>query len=164
MTILQGSLWKAPTLGMLILATACGGGDGAANSTAEQEGAASAAPATQVVPAQPPQNEAVAPEPGGQVIEVQMKMEGATKAVFEPAKITARQGDVVRFVNVDNVHNVSFPKGNNPSGVTLPPTSPYLTQPGQVYELKVDLPAGTYDFQCDPHAAMGMVGQLTVAQ
>jgi plastocyanin len=28
----------------------------------------------------------------------------------------------------------------------------------------VDLPAGDYKFQCDPHAALGMVGTLTVTE
>jgi plastocyanin len=163
MSTFQGTLLRTSTIGMLMFATACGGGDGAANSSAEQEAASSAAPATQVVPAQQPQNASVAPEPGGQVIEVRMLMEG-TRGVFEPAKFSAKAGDVIRFVNVDNVHNVHFPKANNPAGVTLPPPSPYLTQPGQLYEMKVELPAGTYDYQCDPHAAMGMVGQMTVTQ
>lgn len=30
--------------------------------------------------------------------------------------------------------------------------------------MTVDLPAGEYHFQCDPHAALGMVGTLTVTE
>ena len=147
----------APVLGILALA-ACGGGDEAAS----PEARAASTPATQVTdPAtQALAGNEVSPAAGGEVIEVRMTM--ADGGRFEPARITAKPGDVIRFVNVENVHNVHFPAANNPPGVALPPASPYLTSPGQTYELKVEMPAGTYDYQCDPHAAMGMVGQLTV--
>jgi plastocyanin len=169
-------------VGLLVLAAACGGGDreaasaGALNTdaaAAESDAAQTAAqvspggatapgagPATAVsTPAGDPET-SVAPDAGRQVIEIHMVMPGGANPAFEPAQITAKPGDVLRFVNKENVHNVHFTTG--PSGATLPPASPYLTQPGQVYELKVNLPAGSYDFQCDPHLAMGMVGVLTV--
>lgn len=82
--------------------------------------------------------------------------------LFEPADVTAQRGDVVRFKLVSGVHNVSFPAAQNPGGVTLPAASPYLQAPGQTHDLVVDLPAGVYHYHCDPHAALGMVGTLTV--
>ena len=88
-------------------------------------------------------------------------MEGANN-YFEPAELTVEQGDIVRFVLVSGVHNVSFPAASNPGVAALPAASSYLASPGQTYELTVDMPAGEYAFQCDPHAAMGMVGTLTV--
>jgi plastocyanin len=81
---------------------------------------------------------------------------------FEPAQISAKQGDVIRFTLVSGVHNVSFPAANNANASNLPETSPYLQLPGQTHDLLVELPAGEYAFQCDPHAALGMVGTLTV--
>lgn len=145
-----------PAAALVTLLAACGG-------EAETAPVAETTPpATEVnTPAPAPQNE-VAPAPGAEVVEVRMNMQSGGR--FEPSKITARPGDVIRFVNVEGVHNVSFPQGNNPAGVALPGPSAYLTQPGQNYEMKVELPAGTYNFQCDPHAAMGMVGELTVTQ
>lgn len=100
------------------------------------------------------------PAAGGKVIEVRMTM--ANGGAFEPAQVAANPGDVIRFVNVDNVHNVSFPAARNAGAADLPAPSPYLTGPGQTYDLAVGLAPGTYTFQCDPHVAMGMTGTLTV--
>ncbi len=164
-----------PLLGLLAFAAACGDADrDAANGSAPASDAAQTAaqvssggatasaggPVTVVSTPAGGTESTVAPDAGGQVIEIQMVMPGGANPAFEPAQITAKPGDVLRFVNKENVHNVHFTTG--PSGATLPPAGPYLTQPGQVYELKVELPPGNYDFQCDPHLAMGMVGKLTV--
>ena len=146
------SLWQLPALSLLVLSAACGG-QGEAAPAASENAATAEAPAAQTA----------APAAGGQVIEVKMTM-GTGQPVFDPAQVTAKPGDIVRFVNVDNVHNVSFPADKNASAANLPAPSPYLATAGQAYDLKVELQPGTYTFQCDPHAAMGMVGQLTVAQ
>lgn len=153
--------WKVPALGMLVFAAACGGADA---NPAPADVAVTDAPATQVPTPAEAHNEAIEPAPTGEVIEVRMVMPGGQNPLYEPANITARPGDVIRFVNVENVHNVSFPPAGNPSGVDLPAPSPYLTQPGQTWELQVDLPAGTYKFICVPHLAMGMTGTLTVTE
>ena len=81
---------------------------------------------------------------------------------FEPAKIEAHRGDVLRFTLVSGVHNVSWPVDKNPAGAALPPVGDMLQLPGQTYDVAVNLPAGTYHFQCDPHAALGMTGELEV--
>lgn len=164
-----------PVLGLAALA-ACSGeqsaepvgaSDGTANAaeTAAQvstTGQAGAGPATDVTTPVGSGSSTVQPSSGGKIVEVKMVMPSGANPRYEPAQVTARPGDVIRFVNTENVHNVHFVKG--PAGATLPPASPYLTQANQTYDVKVDLPAGSYDFQCDPHVAMGMVGQLTVAQ
>jgi plastocyanin len=100
-------------------------------------------------------------EATGTVIEVKMVTDGAGN-YFEPAEIAAQPGDVVRFTLVSGVHNVSFPAASNAGVSALPEVSPYLQLPGQTHDLLVELPAGEYAFQCDPHAALGMVGKLTV--
>ncbi len=153
----------APLIGALVIA-ACGGSDQDLGADDRTEPNLPPAPATEVTAATPAAtstNPTVAPDPGHQVIDVQMTMQG-DKGVYVPAKVEATRGDVIRFVNGENVHNVHFAAANNPSGVSYPPASPYLTQPGQTYDLKVEFPAGKYDFICDPHAASGMVGELTV--
>jgi plastocyanin len=82
--------------------------------------------------------------------------------LFEPADLTVQRGDIVRFKLISGVHNASFPANKNPGGLTLPAPTPYLQAPGQTHDLVVDLPAGEYYYQCDPHIALGMVGTLTV--
>jgi plastocyanin len=37
-----------------------------------------------------------------------------------------------------------------------------LQLPGQTFDLPVNLEPGTYYFQCDAHAALGMKGHVTV--
>lgn len=103
----------------------------------------------------------VAAQATGTVIEVKMVTDGVGN-YFEPAEVKAHPGDVVRFVLVSGVHNVSFPAGENASGAALPATSEYLQLPGQTHDLAVELAPGSYKFQCDPHAALGMVGTLIV--
>jgi plastocyanin len=99
-------------------------------------------------------------EPTGTVIEVRMMSVNGER--FGPAELTARRGDVVRFVLESGVHNVSFPDDQARPGVRLPESSPYLQVPGQTYDILIELPAGDYTFHCDPHAVLGMVGRLTV--
>lgn len=110
---------------------------------------------------QPAAAAAPAVEPTGTVIEVKMVTDGEGN-YFEPAEITAQRGDVLRFVLVSGVHNVSFPADRNPGKAGLPEAGPYLQLPGQTYDYTVGLNAGEYEFVCDPHAALGMIGTLTV--
>lgn len=98
----------------------------------------------------------------GEIIEVEMTMSGG--GAFEPGEITAQRGDVLRFINVEDVHNVSWPASQNPSGVELPANSPFMTSPGETHDVAVTMPPGTYVFQCDPHVPMGMVGTLEVTE
>jgi plastocyanin len=96
----------------------------------------------------------------GEVITVEMHGIGAQ--YFEPADFTARRGDVIQFKLVSGVHNASWPADRNPAGVRLPDATPYLQAPGQTHEVVVDLPPGEYEYVCDPHIALGMVGTMTV--
>ena len=100
-------------------------------------------------------------QPTGTVIEVKMITDDRGN-YFEPADVEARRGDVLRFVLVSGVHNVSFPGDLNPGAAGLPEASAFLQLPGQTLDLTVDVSTGSYGFQCDPHAALGMVGTLTV--
>ena len=120
---------------------------------------AAAAPA--VEPAAP----AAAPAATGNVVEVRMvtSANGAS-GTFEPANVTVKKGDTVRFItDGKTVHNVSFPPADNVGKSNLP-ASPgtYLTTPNQSYDVVVNMDPGTYNFHCDPHATMGMKGVLTV--
>lgn len=102
-----------------------------------------------------------APAPTGTAIVVNMITDEKGNR-FEPATLRARNGDILRFSLVSGVHNASWPADKNPAGTTLPPVGDLLQLPGQTLDVVVNLPAGTYHFQCDPHAALGMVGELVV--
>ena len=81
---------------------------------------------------------------------------------FEPNKIEARQGDLIRFTLQAGVHNVHFLPDSNAGKSGLPPASDMLQLPGQTYDLLVRFPPGHYYFQCDPHALLGMIGRLEI--
>lgn len=144
---LQNLLGTA-ALGLSLFAAACGG-DRPADS-GDQPAAASSQEAS-----------APAPAATGRVIEVKMTTDEKGN-YFEPNEIEAKQGDVLRFTLVNGVHNVDFPADRNPGKSGLPGPSPMLQLPGQTQDVPVTFEKGEYHFQCDPHAALGMVGKLRV--
>jgi len=97
----------------------------------------------------------------GNVVEVRMITDDVGN-YFEPAEITARPGDMIRFVLASGVHNVSFPSDQNANAAGLPEPGPFLQMVGQTHDVTVGMGPGEYRFQCDPHAVLGMVGKLTV--
>ena len=102
------------------------------------------------------------PDPGRHVIVVELYTDG-TGNYFKPAKIDAQKGDVVRYTLKVGVHNVHFLPDSNAGKSGYPQAaSDFLQLPGQTYDVKVTMAPGTYYFQCDPHAALGMHGYLTV--
>jgi plastocyanin len=140
------SLLSAAALGLSLFAAACG--DKPADATPADAAAAQGAP------------QAAAPATGT-VIEVKMVTDDKGN-YFEPAAITAKAGDVLRFTLVSGVHNASFPADKNPGGSGLPEATQYLQLAGQTADVTVPATPGEYTFQCDPHAALGMVGKVTV--
>ena len=108
--------------------------------------------------------------------EVRMVMEG-TSARFEPAALTIKAGDRVRFVNVSGgPHNVSFDPAKVPDDVERvisaampnqlqgqPLWGPLMTGANEAYTISfAGVKAGRYEFFCMPHMAMGMKGIITV--
>lgn len=91
-------------------------------------------------------------------------IDGGVSGEFAPRVVRARRGEVLRFsmADGDGHHNVSFaPFNRDKLGVRFPADSPFLTNPGQSWQLRVDLPPGTYEFACVPHAE-GHRGTLIV--
>jgi plastocyanin len=127
--------------GLALGVGACGGGDGG-NPAAGRNG---------VLPGV---------TPTGDVVEVLMV--SGRGEIFDPDHVTVRRGDVLRFKLEMGVHNASWPADRNPAGVELPESTPFLQIPGQTYDVLIDMPPGDYTYICDPHAALGMVGTLTV--
>lgn len=97
----------------------------------------------------------------GKVIEVKMITDDKGN-YFEPAAIHAETGDVLRFTMVSGVHNVNFLPDSNVAKQGLPPASELLQLPGQTLDIPVTFAEGSYYFQCDPHALLGMIGRLHV--
>jgi len=148
--------------GLVVVAAACGkkGGDTAADTTATM------APST---PAATPPAAAT-----GTAHDVNMELDGSTYK-FEPAALTIKSGDVVRFHDVSGgPHNVSFYTDSIPAGAaaaltagmpdqTAPLSGPLLVEPNAVYTVSfAGAPAGTYKLYCLPHTAMGMKATITV--
>ena len=101
------------------------------------------------------------PAAGGKVIVIKL-ITDETSNRFEPNKIEAKKGDVLRFTLQAGVHNVHFLPDSNPGKSGLPPASEMLQLPGQTLDIPVTFAEGHYYFQCDPHAALGMIGHLEV--
>jgi plastocyanin len=103
--------------------------------------------------------------PRGETIVVRMVDISATEFKFEPAEITVRPGDVVQFVQAGAMpHNVQFKDGPAGSDLSSLLMGPFLTQPGETYDVVIDerFTAGSHPFVCTPHELMGMKGTLTV--
>ena len=156
---MRNAFYKVPVLGMIVLAAACGGGDSAETTNDTPQGS----DGTPAVTTDAPNTSATTPQAQGTVHTVRMTTtQGGASGTFEPANITVKKGDVIKFVSEGNAaHNVSFPADQNAGKANLPAPSQFLTN-GQSYELQVTMDPGAYKIQCDPHAAMGMVGAITV--
>lgn len=137
-----------PLAPLIWVLAACGGGADAPPEATEEPGA-EAAPA-----AEPSSG-------GGDVIEISM-ITDENGNYFEPSEIEAHRGDTLRFTIISGVHNVAFPDSTNPGKPNMPGSGPMLQLPGQTYDFVVEFPPGEYNFQCDPHAPLGMVGVLEV--
>jgi plastocyanin len=103
------------------------------------------------------------PAPGRQVIVIEM-ITDETGNYFKPKEVEAKRGDVLRFTIKTGVHNVDFLPDSNPGKTGLPPASELMQLPGQSVDIPVTFAPGKYYFQCDPHAALGMRGQLEVEE
>ncbi len=148
-----------------IMFAACGG--------SETTPATDAAPAA--VDAAPAAGTATLAPATGTVHEI--KMVGDDKGYrFEPANLTIKSGDAVKFVGVSGFpHNVAF------NGTTLSAAvksqldanfgigragelmSAMYVAANEGFTLSfANIPAGAYEFNCTPHLAMNMKGVITV--
>ena len=165
-----------------VLLGACAGGDKGAADTVGVATDTSAAAATTTPPAATapaatsPAAGAVAAAPiTGTVHEV--KMIGDAKGYrFEPANITAKAGDGIKFTVVSGgPHNVAFDPATVPadSKAQLDAnmgadkmgelSSALKMNPGESVTVSLgNIKAGVFPFHCTPHLAMGMKGQITV--
>jgi plastocyanin len=104
---------------------------------------------------------APAATPTGKTVVVELNSD-ANGNFFKPATFEVHRGDVVRFTLKSGVHNVHFLPDSNAGKSNLPPASDMLQLPDQTFDVPVNFEPGTYYFQCDPHAALGMSGHMKV--
>lgn len=94
---------------------------------------------------------------------------------FDPASITIKQGDGIKYVNVSGgPHNVALDPASLPADAkaqleaNMPNTisdlsSPMLVNPNDSYTISFGkVPPGTYTVHCTPHLAMNMKQTVTV--
>ena len=147
----------------VVLLGACGGGESPATDTA-----------TTAAPVTPAPTGAVAyVAPTGTIHEVRM-VGDATGYRYEPANITVKAGDGIKFINVSLwPHNVAFDSAvipadqkdqlfaNMPGGSDG--SSPIFTVANEEWTLSLgNIKPGKYPYFCTPHLAMNMKGEITV--
>lgn len=135
-----------------LLAISCGGTEKA--STGDQSGSAATS-------ASGASSGGTAATPTGKIVVVELNSD-AQGNYFKPAKFEVHRGDIIRFTLKSGVHNVHFLPDSNPGRANLPPASDMLQLPDQTLDIPVNLAPGKYYFQCDPHAALGMIGHVEV--
>ena len=148
----------------VVLLGACGGGE---------------TPATDTTTAAPP---AATPAPTGSVAAApatgtthEVKMVGdATGYRYEPANITVKSGDAIKFIFVSGgPHNVAFDPAAIPADqkdqlfANMPGatdgSSPMFMVEKEEWVLSLgNIKPGKYPFFCTPHLAMNMKGEITV--
>jgi plastocyanin len=143
-------------LAVILTAAACRGessrrGDTTVGGSAPQPGVAGTGSAS-----------ATPPGGTGKVIEVKMMTDDRGNTRFAPNRIDANAGDVLRYTLVSGVHNAHFLRDSNAGKSNLPRPSDLLQLAGQTTDVALNFGTGTFFFQCDPHAALGMTGRVTV--
>ena len=151
---------------------ACGGGDKKTDTAGATAGNTTTPPATTPTP---PAAGAMAKMPAtGATHEV--KMIGDDKGYrFEPANLTIKQGDAVKFIMVTGgPHNVAFDPATIPAdgkaqldanmdNKMSELSSPMLQNPNEDYTISfAGVKPGQYPYHCTPHLAMNMKGVITV--
>ena len=124
----------------------------------------------------------LAPNPGepsapitGQTVEVKMLQDDKGNYHFDPADVSIKSGDGVKFIMVSGgPHNVAFDPAQIPAdakaqlSANMPQqvselSSPMMMNPNETYTISFGkMPAGKYEYHCTPHLAMGMKGTITV--
>ena len=148
---------------------ACSSGDKNAQQTSATQNDTAAAPATQNTGASG--TAAMAPITG-RTHEVRMIGDGQTYK-FDPANLTIKAGDGVKWIMVTGgPHNVAFQNVAGASKAQLSAnmptqlkelTSPMMMNANETYTVSfANVAPGTYNYICEPHAAMNMKGTITV--
>ena len=169
-------LYALTVLASAALLAACGGDKGGATDSAATGSTPTPTPATAT--AQSPSNsgEGDAPSPiTGQTVEVKMLQDAQGNFRFDPADVTIKPGDGVKFIMVSGgSHNVAFDPAQIPASgkaqlsANMPQqvselSSPMMMNPNETYTISFGkMPPGKYAYHCTPHLSFGMRGTITV--
>jgi plastocyanin len=151
---------------------ACGGGGEKAADTTKAVPPAAAAPAAPGGAAPT----STVPKVAATGATHEIKMIGDDKGYrFEPADVTIKSGDALKFVNVTGgPHNIAFDAETMPADAKAQLdanmdnkmadlSSPMLMNPNEEYTISFGgVKPGKYTFHCTPHLAMNMKGSVTV--
>jgi plastocyanin len=150
--------------GLALILAACGGDKSGTQAGAKPADSAAAGQTAGAAPA----------AATGATHDVNMVLNGS-KYEFQPAELTIKSGDQVRWHNVSGgPHNVQFYPDSIPAGADKvldanmpekmgPLAAPLLTEPNAVYTISfANAPTGDYKYYCLPHQALGMKGKITV--
>ena len=155
---------------------ACAGGDKNAGDTTAVGVDTSAASAPAAAPASttPAGGSASMAAITGTTHEVKM-IGDAQGYRFEPANITVKAGDGIKFTTVNGgPHNVAFDPATVPTDVQAQLdanisekmgqlSSALKTNPGESVTVSfANIKPGKYPYHCTPHLALGMKGEITV--
>ncbi|MFL5614299.1 MAG: plastocyanin/azurin family copper-binding protein [Gemmatimonadaceae bacterium] len=163
--------WNLTAFVAVILAVACGG----AKKSTTDSAATAPTPTPANATASPTANGDAAAPITGQTVEVRMLQDAQGNYHFDPADITIKSGDGVKFVMVSGgPHNVAFDPAQIPADAKTQLSanmqqqvselsSPMMMNPNETYTISFGkMPPGQYAFHCTPHLAMGMKGTITV--
>lgn len=153
---------------------ACAGGDKNAGDTTAVAVDTTAAPVAAAPAPAAPGGAATAAAITGTTHEVKM-IGDATGYKFDPANITVKAGDGIKFTVVNGgPHNVAFDPATIPTDVQGQLDANISEKMGQLSSaLKTNagesvtvsfanIKPGKYPFHCTPHLALGMKGEITV--
>ena len=160
-----------------LMLAACGGGEKAADTTAAATPAAdttAAAPAAAGSTSTAAAGAVAAAPITGTIHDVKM-IGDAQGYRFDPATITIKEGDGIRYTNISGgPHDVAFDpalisaavkpqlSANMPNQMS-DLAGPLLIQPNATYTISfAKIPPGTYEAHCTPHLAMNMKQSITV--
>ncbi|MGQ0539038.1 MAG: plastocyanin/azurin family copper-binding protein [Gemmatimonadaceae bacterium] len=148
---------------------ACGGGEKGTDTTMMAD-----TPTVSAMPSDSPPPSGGGAPITGTTHEVQM-VGDATGYRFEPAAITVKAGDGIKFINVSGgPHNVAADPAKIPDDVEAalsanmpnqmaPLSGPLLTNPNEAYTISfAGIKPGTYELNCTPHLAFNMIIKVTV--
>jgi plastocyanin len=123
-----------------------------------------------------PGDGAEAPAPiTGQTVEIKMLQDADGHYRYDPADVTIKSGDGVKFVMVSGgTHNVAFDPAQIPPNAKAQLSanmqqqvselaSPMMMNPNETYTISFGkMPPGRYEYHCTPHLAFSMKGSITV--
>ena len=164
-------LWFLLAVVAICSSNACGGEKKATTDSAATASTPANATAS---PSASGNGESVAPITG-QTVEVKMLQDAQGNYRFDPADLTIKSGDGVKFIMISGgPHNVAFDPAQIPAEAKTQLSanmqqqvselsSPMMMNPNETYTVSFGkMPPGKYEYHCTPHLAMGMKGTITV--